>query len=145
MKFTPETKNINAYLNFLEIINFHHQSIQDVVHDISLGLKNDMEIAEKTFNFVRDEIFHSGDIDTQQVTCKASDVLKYSHGICCAKSHLFAACTRAVGIPTGFCYQKLLSDENIPDSSFSIHGLNAIFLKDKQRWVRLMPVGIKMG
>lgn len=38
-----------------------------------------------------------------------------THGICFAKSHLLAALLRCKSIPAGFCYQKLiLDDETAP-------------------------------
>jgi len=45
----------------------------------SLGTK---EVARKCFEFVRDEIKHSGDYKLNPVTCKASDVLKQGTGYC---------------------------------------------------------------
>ncbi|MDQ2086979.1 transglutaminase-like domain-containing protein, partial [Herbivorax sp. ANBcel31] len=86
--------------------------------------------------FVRDDIKHSADIDGKIVTCKASEVLKYRQGICYAKSHLLAAMLRFLGIPTGLCYQKLLlNDDTAP--YIILHGLNAVFIRDIGRWIRL--------
>jgi transglutaminase-like putative cysteine protease len=77
------------------------------------------------------------------VTCKASEVLEHKHGICCAKAHLFAAVLRCLNIPVGFCYQWLKSDNS--DHLLVIHGLNAIYLKDIRRWIRLDARGNKEG
>ncbi len=76
-----------------------------------------------------------------RVTCTASEVLEAGHGICCAKTHLFAAMLRYFGIPAGFCYQKLSSsrDANIK----FLHGLNAVYLKDLDKWIRLDARGNK--
>ncbi len=78
-----------------------------------------------------------------RVTCKASEVLEFGHGICCAKAHLFAAMLRFFGIPAGFCYQKLCSSQDVDRKV--LHGLNAVYLKDLNRWIRLDARGNKPG
>ena len=82
------------------------------------------------------------DIQSTNVTCKASDVLKERQGICYAKSHLLAALLRAQGVPTGFCYQRLLLGATAEDGH-CIHGLNAVYIDTEQRWVRLDARGNK--
>ena len=99
------------------------------------------EIARKCFEFVRDEIKHSGDYKLNPVTCKASDVLKQGTGYCYAKSHLLAALLRANNIPAGLCYQRLTIAGAPP---FCLHGLNAVFLDDVG-WYRVDPRGNKQG
>ncbi len=81
------------------------------------------------------DIRHTFDIGANEVTCKASDVLKYRHGLCYAKSHLLAAMLRYSDIPAGFCYQRLKDDDS--PSGFVLHGLNAVYFKDPGRWVRM--------
>lgn len=94
--------------------------------------------------FVRDHIFHSADKNEDMITCAASDVLKVGHGICFAKSHLLAALLRCKSIPTGFCYQKLiLDDETVPVLIY--HGLNGVYLKEYKKWIRLDARGNKAG
>jgi transglutaminase-like putative cysteine protease len=63
-------------------------------------------------------------------------VLRYREGVCFAKSHLFAAILRYLGIPVGLCYQRLTKG-NTPDTGYVLHGLNAVYLLDENRWVRL--------
>lgn len=99
----------------------------------ALELSQDMdgpEMVENIYNFVRDEIDHSMDVGQDMVTFKASEVLKEGHGICFAKSNLLAALLRFMGIPTGFCYQRLVHEDR-----FLVHGLNAVYIMDK--WVRI--------
>lgn len=76
------------------------------------------------------------------ITCVASEVLKAGHGICFAKSHLLSALLRCKSIPTGFCYQKILLDENITPVLI-YHGLNGVYIKEK-KWIRLDARGKKM-
>lgn len=89
---------------------------------------------------MRDDISHSLDIDSEIVTVKASDVLKYKQGLCFAKSHLLAAILRFLKIPTGFCYQKLEFEED-----FGLHGLNAVFIRGLDKWIRHDARGNKKG
>lgn len=70
----------------------------------------------------------------------ASDVLKYKHGLCFANAHLLAAILRSLNIPTGFCYQKLEFDEG-----YGLHGLNAVYIKSIDKWIRLDARGNKDG
>ncbi|HOI39729.1 MAG TPA: transglutaminase-like domain-containing protein [Methanobacterium sp.] len=99
----------------------------------ALELSQDMdgpEMVENIYNFVRDEIDHSMDAGQDMVTFKASEVLKKGHGICFAKSNLLAALLRFMGIPTGFCYQRLVHEDG-----YLVHGLNAVYIIDN--WVRM--------
>lgn len=84
------------------------------------------------------------DIKGTRVTCKASDVLKYKEGICYAKSNLLAALLRSQGIPTGFCYQRLMLFDT-PEKGYSLHALNAVYLKSVEKWIRIDARGNKTG
>ena len=143
-----ESNNIQDYLEKSEIINYDHKLIVDTcceIEDIGeIEEKDEINLIKKIYEFVRDDIHHSGDMGAQEVTCKASDVLELGHGICCAKSHLLAAMLRFFEIPTGFCYQKLCSAQEGVNRKV-LHGLNAVYLKDLNRWVRLDARGNKPG
>lgn len=60
---------------------------------------------------------------SDEVTCRASEVLKEGHGLCFAKSNLLAVLLRFMDIPVGFCYQTLVHEDG-----FVLHGLNAAYL-----------------
>ncbi len=135
---------LEAYLKSSEYIDFNHPAVLKKAADLANGLKNDIEIAEACFYFVRDSIKHSWDYRLNPVTCKASDVLIYGTGYCYSKSHLLAALLRANGIPSGLCYQRLILDINISNSRFCLHGLNAVYLK-KYGWYRIDARGNKPG
>lgn len=101
-----------------------------------------METARACFEFVRDQIRHSGDYQLNPATCRASDVLLSGTGYCFAKSHLLAALLRANGIPAGFCYQRLSVNDCGPP--FCLHGYNAILFAD-YGWYRVDARGNKRG
>lgn len=143
MNLKAESQNLKEYLKSSDVIDYNSASIISLAKSLSEGIENEIEMAETVYKYVRDEIAHSGDIKASIVTCNASDVLKHKHGICCAKAHLFAAILRYLNIPVGFCYQWLVSDNK--DHLLVIHGLNAIYLKDIKRWIRLDARGNKEG
>jgi len=142
-----ESSNIQDYLKKSEVINYDHKLIVDKCCELEKdmeekGEKDEISLIKRIYEFVRDDIHHSGDIGAQEVTCKASEVLELGH-VCCAKSHLLAAMLRFFGIPAGFCYQKLCSGHDV-NRKF-LHGLNAVYLKDLNRWIRLDARGNKPG
>jgi transglutaminase-like putative cysteine protease len=47
---------------------------------------------------------------------------------------------RYLGIPTGFCYQKLEFD-----GKMGLHGLNAVFIESIDKWIRLDARGNGKG
>lgn len=138
-----ESNNIQDYIKKSEVINYDHRLIVDKCLELKEGTDNEISLIKKVYEFVRDDIHHSGDIGEMRVTCKASEVLESGHGICCAKAHLLAAMLRFFGIPAGFCYQKLCSSQDV-DKKF-LHGLNAVYLIDLNRWIRLDARGNKPG
>lgn len=131
------------YLKETEVINFSHPVVVAMASNLSLGCENDVQIAEKCFAYVRDEIHHSGDYKDEITTYIASDVLENKTGWCYAKSILLAALLRANNIPTGFCYQRLSCSEYVKDV-YCLHGLNAIYLKEFG-WYRVDARGNKEG
>lgn len=138
-----ESANIQDYLKRTEVIDYDDELIISKCRELENDITDEINQIKRIYEFVRDEISHSGDIDIQEVTCKASEVLRSGHGICCAKSHLLAAMLRYFAVPTGFCYQKLCSD-NDADRKV-LHGLNAVYLKSFNKWVRLDARGNKEG
>ncbi|MBP1548216.1 MAG: transglutaminase domain-containing protein [Clostridia bacterium] len=144
MKIILSTNNIEAYLKADDVID-HKSGIITELAD-SLWEKNGGGIGyiRAAYEFVRDNISHSADINEDIITCTASEVLKAGHGICFAKAHLFAALLRCKGIPSGFCYQKLiLDDETAPVLVY--HGLNGVYIGELNKWIRLDPRGNKQG
>lgn len=122
--------NIENYLKDSEILDFQNYKIQEKALKISQNPKNQFETVKNIYEFVRDEIYHSLDVGGQHVTFKASEVLNNGQGICFAKSNLLAAMLRFLGVPTGFCYQRLTHE-----GGYILHGFNAVFLDDE--WYRL--------
>lgn len=135
----PVSNNLNQYLAVTPVIDWNAPIVASKATEITVNHQDDVTKAQHLFEWVRDNIPHSKDIDSDIVTCSASEVLEAGTGICFAKSHLLAAMLRAVGIPSGFCYQVCVSE--VPDSSMILHGLNGIYLASLKRWIRIDPRG----
>ena len=142
-----QTDDMSRYLESSDIIDFGNilsNEVSVLAFNIARYSKDEIECIKNAFEYVRDCISHSADINGKIVTCKASEVLKAKEGICFAKSHLLAAILRYNSIPAGFCYQRLiLNDETAP--YLTLHGLNAIFIQRLKKWIRLDARGNKPG
>lgn len=144
MNLIPEKHSYDDYLIESDVIDYSHPLIKEKVSELISSQMSESDIVRVLFNYVRDSIAHSWDIQSKRVTCKASEVLTYEEGICYAKSNLFAAMLRSLDIPTGFCYQRLTLFDT-PDKGYCIHALNGVFMKDLNRWIRLDVRGNKPG
>jgi transglutaminase-like putative cysteine protease len=133
-----------SYLAPSTYIDFTHPEIQDLVASFTAPHTEEESLARAMFEWVRDAVAHSWDIQGTRVTVKASEVLHYREGICYAKSHLLAALLRGAGIPAGLCYQRLTRFDD-PSDGMVVHALNALYLREQQRWIRVDARGNKPG
>lgn len=141
---SPYTNNIEKYLESSDILDYTSKEISNLAEELFAGSKDSLDYIKNAYEYVRDKISHSADAGEDVITCSASEVLAAGHGICFAKSHLLAALLRKKGIPCGFCYQKLiLDDETAPVLIY--HGLNGVYLAEYDKWIRLDARGNKEG
>jgi transglutaminase-like putative cysteine protease len=139
-----ESNHREDYLRETDEIDYSHASIREKAHELSAGVRDETGYIQAVFEFVRDQIAHSWDIQSSRVTYIASDVLRYKEGICYAKSILLCALLRSQGIPTAFCYQRLTLGDT-PDTGYVIHALNGVYVRAVHKWVRLDARGNKPG
>lgn len=144
MKLIAESSYLEDYLKESEVVDFSNPMIKEIIAELFSEKQNEIEKVRVAFEFVRDKVSHSLDIQSTRITCNASEVLKYKEGICYAKSNLLAALLRSQSIPTGFCYQRIMLF-NTPGTGHCIHALNAVFLKTLNKWIRLDARGNKKG
>jgi transglutaminase-like putative cysteine protease len=135
-------KQKTAFLAENHYVDFSEQIIRTKAAELFDGITDDTQKARIAFEFVRDKIPHSFDIDATIITAKASDVLRHKTGICHAKANLLAALLRSQDIPTGFCYQHctIMDDDS---AGYCVHCYNAVWLDE--RWIRLDARGNKPG
>lgn len=133
---------MEPFLKASDVIDWRQPSVRSKAMELAKDASTPLEVAQRSFEWVRDNIQHSSDYKRNPVTCAASEVLAAGTGYCYAKSHLLAALLRANGIPAGFCYQRLsIGDHGAP---YSLHGFNAIHLADFG-WYRVDSRGNKPG
>lgn len=144
MSVTLYSNEIDAYLAYDDVIDYDNDAVAELADTLFKKADNEVDFIKAAYEFVRDNISHSADINEDRITCAASEVLKAGHGICFAKSHLLAALLRCKSVPAGFCYQKLiLDDETAPVLIY--HGLNGVYVKHYKKWIRLDARGNKPG
>ena len=144
MGFILEYEDLSSYLLVDKYVDFDKKIIQDKAKKLFSGNFHEIQKVKIAFEYVRDEISHSWDIQSERVTRTASEVLKYKEGICYAKSMLLASLLRCQGIPTGFCYQRLTLGDT-PETGYCIHALNAVFLSTINNWIRIDARGNTSG
>ena len=133
---------IKSFLAENLYIDFSSTVIQDKVKSLFYGVDSDVEKTKIAYEYVRDEIPHTFDIQSDIITAKASDVLIYKTGICHAKANLLAALLRTQNIPVGFCFQHLtiFDDDSL---GYCVHCYNAIFIDN--HWIKVDARGNTNG
>ncbi|MEX1030688.1 MAG: transglutaminase family protein [Paenibacillaceae bacterium] len=139
-----QVQSLDAYLQASPYINYLDPQIQSLIRSFTEQEESEIDRIKSVFEYVRDNINHSYDIQTHEVTRTASDTLEKKHGICYAKSHLFAAVLRGMGIPAGISYQRLTLYDK-PEDGFCIHALNTVYFRELDKWIRLDARGNKQG
>lgn len=139
------SNEINQYLTVDEVIDYKNTAITQLADSLYQKTNTELEFIKAAYEFVRDKISHSEDINEDMITCSATEVLKAGHGICFAKSHLLAALLRCKSIPAGFCYQKLNLNDKTTAPVFAYHGLNGVYIKEYKKWIRLDARGNENG
>jgi transglutaminase-like putative cysteine protease len=127
------------YLAADEVIDLAHPSIKGLASSLRAEHGDDTSFARAAYEYARDVVRHSWDVQDPRVTLSASQTLREAVGLCFAKAHLLAALLRTEGIPTGLCYQRLTDD----GSTFNVHGLVAVHVQGS--WHRQDPRGNRPG
>lgn len=135
---------LDDYLEASEYIDWKDIRIQEKAKEYMQKYTDEAALVKALFEFVRDAIGHSWDVQDRRVTRSASETLEQGVGICWAKSNLLAALLRACHIPAGICYQRLTFGAR-EENRFCIHALNAVYIRSRKKWIRLDARGNKPG
>lgn len=127
------------FLGADEVIQSDHPAVMALAGELRASHPADAAFARAAFEWVRDKVSHSFDVQDSRVTLTASEVLHERVGLCYAKSHLLAALLRNQGVPTALCYQLLGN----PEEGYFVHGLVAVHVDGS--WHRQDPRGNKPG
>lgn len=145
MELRIESDKLEDYLQEVPpVIQWDTPLVQEKIKEIEAKASTPEDKARLAFELARDGIAHSFDTKSRTITINAEDVLMKKEGICFAKSHLLASLLRGMGIPAGFCYQRVLRKPDNPHSGHALHGLNAVYLEGPG-WFRVDPRGNKPG
>lgn len=139
----PESDDLGRYLEDTITIDWQSPAIMATAKQLLESRTAPEDRLRSLFDFVRDEIDHSLDVETDAQTCRASDVLKERTGLCYAKSHLLAGFLRYAGFPAGFCYVRMVDSER--PSRFVLHGFNAVYWISTESWIYLDARGNRAG
>ena len=131
------------FLDETESIDYNNPIILEKVDELRNHSLSQIDYIENSYNFVRDEIPHSWDIQSELISRRASEVLMNGTGICWVKSCLLAALLRANGIPSGISYQYLTRADEDESEGYIIHALNTAFISERNKWIRLDARGNK--
>lgn len=128
-----------SYLAPNGYIESQSPAVVELAAELRAGRSDDADYAGAAFDWVRDNVAHSFDVQDSRVTVTAVDALEQRVGLCYVKAHLLVALLRAEGIPAGLCYQRLADDK----IGHVVHGLIAVHLNGA--WHRQDPRGNKPG
>src|SRR5688572_20024724 len=92
---TPPGWLADPYLRPTRIVDWTAPEVLALARSLSADTDDATEIARRCFEWVRDRIEHTIDYGRDEVTCRATDVLREGTGFCFAKSHLLVAVLRA--------------------------------------------------
>lgn len=144
MKLQLESNRLGDYLVELPpYVEWHSPLVKGHVDGIMGTTRSAAERARLAFEVARDGVAHSFDTGHPVVSIGAEEALRNGEGICFAKAHLLAALLRGMGIPCGFCYQRVVRKGTV-GSGHALHGLNALHLQEVG-WFRVDPRGNKPG
>lgn len=76
------TDNIDEYLKEDDVIDFGNEAIIQLADSLYKNAESEIEYIKAAYEFVRDKVSHSADINEDIITCSASEVLNAKHGIC---------------------------------------------------------------
>jgi transglutaminase-like putative cysteine protease len=139
----PESDELGRYLEDTITIDWQTPVMMSSAKQLLDAWTQPEDRIRRLFEFVRDEIDHSLDVETNLQTCRASEVLEERTGLCYAKSHLLAGFLRYAGFPTGFCYVRMI-DEDRP-GRFVLHAFNAVYRASESSWIYLDARGNRDG
>jgi transglutaminase-like putative cysteine protease len=128
------------YLASDDVIESRHPEVRALAAELLASNRDNVGYAQAAFEWVRDNVSHSFDVQDPRVTLTASEALRERVGLCYAKAHLLTALLRAEGIPAGLCYQRLADEAT---GGHAIHGLIAVYFDGS--WHRQDPRGNKPG
>lgn len=117
---------MDKYLEETRLLNFRHESIQQLIRKKEWQQLNQYNQIEAIYNFVRDDILFGYNRDDM---LRASEILKDGYGQCNTKGILLMTLFRSVGIPCrihGFTIDKKLQKGAITGWMYQVAPKNVL-------------------
>lgn len=137
VSFLPADDGMNGYVEDTIVIDWQTPIVFERIRELTAGITGIDARLRPIFEFVRDDIADSLDVDTDDLVCTASEVLRAGHGLGYARSHLLVALARGAGVAAGFGYQRLRSTAD--PQRFAQHGFAVVYEPEAKRWIALDP------
>ncbi len=125
MSINPEeTAEMAAFLQPTKVIESDHPAVVACAERVTAGCGSDKDKIVKLFYFVRDAIkYNLFMISACEEDFRASMILEWGRGYCVQKAVLFAALSRAVGVPCRLAYAKI-RNHRVPEHIVKMIGTN---------------------
>ena len=139
-------KKLERYLKPTTFIDWDNEAVKRKAHELTRGLKTDIEKAIALYYFVRDSIRHNPYAPgASPEDFKASLILQRGNGYCQHKALLLVALARAAGIPARLGYADIRDHMLSPkframiggDNLLIQHGYAELYIDGK--WVHASP------
>lgn len=133
--------SVTPYLACSRLVSCTHPAVRTQAKELTHEYHDEHDQIQMIYRYVRDTIAHSVDAGQNTLVWKPSRIMNAGHALCFGKAHLFVALCRSIGIPAGFCYQRIRCEDN----TYVLHGLTAVWLEETEQWVRVDARGNKPG
>ncbi|MDC7289164.1 hypothetical protein NXH76_15250 [Blautia schinkii] len=81
MNIVPYANRVDEYLKHDDVIDYGNEAVEKLADTLFQKAENELAFIKSAYEFVRDNISHSADINEDIITCAASEVLKAGHGL----------------------------------------------------------------
>lgn len=130
----PEDVPLVSFLEPAPGVQCEPREVFDLARQAARGSKNDVEAAQKLFEFVRDTVRYSVAVPFEPIEqYQALNTLARGKGYCVQKAALLCALARAVGIPARLGFADI-ANEQLPEELYEITGDNVLQYHSFVEW-----------
>lgn len=140
----------------MNLLDCNHPVIQKTINQVTAGCQDEIEVMQKLFLFVRDQIpYNMYAVSGNPLYYRSSKVLEMGTGYCMQKAILFTSLGRAAGVPSRLVLAAIRNHLTPPEvveilggNIFFPHAYSQFFLAG--RWINIAatydkPLSERMG
>lgn len=129
-----EAEPLESFLEPAPGVQCEPREVFDLARKTARGSKNDVEAAQKLFEFARDTVRYSVAVPFEPLEqYLALNTLARGKGYCVQKAALLCALARAVGIPSRLGFADI-ANEQLPEELYEITGDNVLQYHSFVEW-----------